>query len=428
MLGVAIRNPRFRLLWTAQIVSQAGDWLNRVACLVLIGDLGGSVGVGALYGVELGLRLLPSALLGPLAGPVADRLPRRTSMIVADVVRAAIVVGLLLVRERSDLWLLYALIVAQMGVGVFFDAARSAALPDTVARDDLQSAHALSSVTWSAMLGLGALAGGMLVDSIGVYGVFVVDAASYVASAIVLARLALPPVPPQTEPFRWRDVVVLADLRRALAHARSLGLGPVLAAKTFWGAAGGFLVLLPLAAHERFGGELAPASVAAVETGTAVGLLYAARGVGTGFGPVLARALLGRGDRDLLRQVSLGFLVAALGYAAFGFAGRLDLACACVAFAHLGGSALWVASTVVWQRHVSDAFRGRVFALEFLGMNLSFAAGGVLAGALYDATGSFEGTVWAVSALVLALGAAWARLARGVLAERVRVPVEDRGA
>lgn len=414
MLDVLARNPQFRKLWMAQVVSQSGDWLNRIACLVLIGKLGGTAQIGALFGLELGIRLLPSALLGPLAGPVADRLPRRLLMVVSDLARTAIVLGFLLVRDPEDLGLLYALIVAQMGVGIFFDSARSAALPDTVARADLQTAHAISAATWSVVLGVGSYLGGVLVGRIGLELVFVIDAATYVGSALFLFGVKLPPVPLHEQRFRWRDIVMLADLRRGLAHARDLGIAPILAAKTFWGAAGGFLVLLPLAAHERFGDALEGTASAAGTAAVATGALYAARGAGTGLGPLLARAFSGSSDRSLKLQISLGFLVAACGYALFGTASGLSLACAWVALAHVGGSMLWVASTVYWQKHVEDAFRGRVFALEFLGMNLAFAAGGLLAGALYDRTGSLDLTVWTISILVLVLGLAWTVLARAV--------------
>ena len=417
-MRVVRNNPQFAKLWFAQVVSQAGDWLNRIACLVLIGQLGGSaakLGIGALFGAELALRLLPSALLGPIAGPVADRLPRRLLMVQADLLRAAIVLAFLFVREPGDLWLLYTLIVLQMGVGIFFEAARTAALPDTVARDDLHAAYALSSATWSMMLSIGALAGGWFVRGIGVRGVFVADAASYVGSALFLYGLRLPPVPRQLHAFRWRDLVLMTDLRRGLAHARELGILPILWAKTFWGAAGGYLVLLALAGHDRFGEALeGDANAAAGAIALATGTLYCARGVGTGLGPILARRLFGSGDASLRRQISVGFFVAAIGYALFGFTHRLDLAFACVAFAHLGGSALWVASTIFWQKHVEDAYRGRIFALEFLGMNVAFAVGALVAGAIYDLTRSFSISVWAISALVVALGTAWSSLARGV--------------
>src|SRR4029077_7968804 len=125
MLEVARRNPQFAKLWMAQIVSQAGDWLNRVACLVLIGRLGGGSaqsGFGALFGAELVLRLLPAAFLGPLAGPIADRLTRQLLRVAADIARALVVLGFLFVREPRDLTPLYALIMLQMGIGIFFEA------------------------------------------------------------------------------------------------------------------------------------------------------------------------------------------------------------------------------------------------------------------------------------------------------------------
>jgi len=307
---------------------------------------------------------------------------------------------------------LYVLIAVQMGIGIFFDAARTAALPDTVAREELHEAYALSSATWSVMLSAGALLGGVLVKWVGVHEVFLIDAATYVASAFCLWGLKLPAVPAQAQPFRWRDVAMLTEMRRAFRHVTDLGIAPMLWAKTFWGAAGGFLVILALAGHERFGESGTAEAIGA--TAVATGILYAARGVGTGFGPILGRWLLGGSDRALIRQTSLGFLIAAIGYALFGFAHDLWFAALWVGVAHLGGASLWVASTVFWQKHVDDAYRGRVFALEFLGMDFSFAAGGLLAGGIFDHTRSLAVTVWVVSGLVFLLGLTWTWLARGM--------------
>ena len=412
---VVLRNPQFAKLWMAQVVSQAGDWLNRVACLVLIGRLGGGstaqLGFGALFGAELALRLLPAAFLGPLAGPIADRLPRRMLMVVSDVARAVVVLGFLFVREPRDLYFMYALIMLQMGIGMFFEAARSAALPSTVPREELQAAHALSVATWSVMLSLGALAGGWVVKWVDVRGAFLVDAASYVGSAFFLFGVRLPPVPTHDHALRWSDVFFLKDLRRGIAHVRELGIGPVMWAKSFWGGAGGFLVMLSLAGQTRFG--VNASNTLERETAVATGMLYAARGLGTGLGPILARFFFDSSDAALRRQITIGFAIAATGYALFGCAQELSLACACVAFAHLGGSVLWVASTVFMQKHVEDRYRGRAFTAELLAMNLSFAAGAAFAGLLYDWTGSFAHTVWINAALVLALGATWTYLARG---------------
>ena len=79
VLGLLRRNPAFARLWLAMAVSQAGDWLSRVAVLSLIASLGGADAlgpVGMLYGMELALRLLPTGFMAPLAGPVADRFSR----------------------------------------------------------------------------------------------------------------------------------------------------------------------------------------------------------------------------------------------------------------------------------------------------------------------------------------------------------------
>jgi len=102
-----------------------------------------------------------------------------------------------------------------------------------------------------------------------------------------------------------------------------------------------------------------------------------------------------------------------VGYAFFAAATNLWVACAWVCFAHMGGSTIWVASTTLWQRHVQDAFRGRVFALEFLGMTLSFGAGGLVAGLLYDAQGSIEVAVWSLCAVLLVMAFAWRWSASG---------------
>jgi len=417
MLELLRRHAGFRRLWWAQVVSGAGDWFNRVALLTLIGALGDGHSqqrVGLLFGLELALRFMPTALLGPLAGPVADRLPRRTLMIAADLLRMLVVLGFLFIREPGDLDWLYVLLATQMGLSIFFDAARTAAMPDTVPVADLHAAQALSAATWSAMLTLGAWLGGYVVEYAGVRLVFVLDALSYLGSAWLLRGLQLPPVERHPEPFRWREVLRLVDLRRGLQHARGFGLLPVLLAKTAWWPAGGFLTMLAVLGQERFGTAGAAAVAGAGSAGLATGWLYGARGLGTGLGPILGRRWMGSDDRALLRQTLLGFLFAAVGYGACALADSLPLACLCVFGAHLGGSTIWVASTTLWQRQVHGAYRGRVFAFEFLCMTLGFTAGALAAGALYDATQSIEGTLWALCAALLVSAFAWWRSARHV--------------
>lgn len=414
-LGVVRRNPEFGRVWAAQLVSQGGDWLSRMAVLSLIRELGGGAkeigaGIGLLFGIELATRLMPTALMSPFAGPLADRVSRRAIMISTDLLRFALVLCLLLIREPAQLPYLYAMVALQMSLGMFFDSARSATVASLVPKEELHEAYALTAMTWSMMLSIGALAGGLLVDWVGIDGVFILDSFTYILSALLLWKLRLPKTEAQPKPFSVVDTLTLRDMREALAHVRSLGLLPVVSAKSFWGAAGGFLVLLSVAADLRVGGTPS-AGDSAMGAGTAVGLLYFARGLGTGIGPLLAKRLTGSHDRALMHQISAGFLFGAGGYLLFSFTSDWYLSLLCIIVAHMGGSTLWVASTTLWQKHVEDRYRGRVFALDFFGMTLSFTLGALLIGGLYDLTESLQQALWAASGGVLCMGSLWSYLA-----------------
>jgi len=406
MFAVLTQNPQFRRLWSAQVVSAAGDWLNRIAVLALIDRLGGTqqaVGVGLLFAVEYVVRLLPTAVFSALAGPVADRLPRRMIMVAADLARAAVVACLLFIDTPAELPLLYGLIIAQMSIAIFFDSARSGALPNTVRRQDLHAAYALSAATWSTMLAFGAFLGGVLVEVIGIRGVFLCDVASYLVSAAFLIRLQLPTVAAQPERFRWRDIFLLTDLRRGFDHTRQLGIWPILFSKVMWSPCGGFIVLFPLLARQfDRGADLK-------EAGATIGLLFAARGVGTGLGPLAAKRLLGSSPAALIRQSWGGMLVGAAGYSCLAIAPNLPLSMAAITLAHMGGSAQWVGSTTYWQHRVDDAFRGRVFACEFLFMTLAFSVFAFASGFLFDRLENLQTVIWIWVAATL-LGALIARL------------------
>lgn len=406
MPGLLRRNPEFAKLWSAQVVSQAGDWLNKVAALSLIALYGGDgaalFGVGLWFGIEQALRLLPATLLSPFAGPVADRVPRKLLLVGGDLVRAGIVLCYLLIDSREELPLVAPLIALQIGLSIFFDAARQASLPNTVRTGDLHNAIAWSAATWSTMLSLGALGGGILVANFGASTAFVVDACTYVVSALLYVSLRLPPTPRQEEPFRWRDFFGLRDIRRGWEHAGDLGIRPALVTKAFWGGASGLLVLIALASKTRFGVAEGVHTFAYV-----FGVLFTARGIGTAIGPFVARRVFGQSPRQLLVAIRCGFVLAPLAYAGFGTATNLWVAAACVAIGHIGGGAIWVASTSIWQQTVDDRFRGRVHALDFFGMTLSFSVFALVTGALYDAGLDFTSLTYLTSAIIAVMGTIW---------------------
>src|SRR4026209_2198251 len=183
------RNRSFRQLWLGQVVSQMGDWFDTIALYTLILQLTGS---GRDVGLLLVARFIPSFFFGPISGVIADRVSRQRIMIISDILRAVVVLGFLFVRRADQLWIIYVLTVLQLGLSTFFEPAKTAVIPSIVSDRELLAANAISSVTWSAMLTLGAAIGGVVTSSFGTDAAFILDAWSYILSAALIASIRVP--------------------------------------------------------------------------------------------------------------------------------------------------------------------------------------------------------------------------------------------
>ncbi|HXC70893.1 MAG TPA: MFS transporter [Pyrinomonadaceae bacterium] len=369
------RNRSFRQLWLGQVVSQMGDWFNTIALYTIILQLTGS---GRDVGLLLVARFVPSFLFGPISGVVADRFSRRTIMIVSDMLRAVVVLGFLLVRRADQLWIVYVLTVFQLGLSTFFEPAKTAAIPSIVEDRELVAANAISSVTWSAMLTIGAAIGGIITDAYGTNVAFVLDAATYLVSAALIASIRVPKRAkrPRQKLSLGRILGITATIegiRYVKDRPRVLAY---LLVKPAWGLGGGILTLLAV-----FGERVFPVGKGAAG---GIGVLFAARGIGTAVGPIVARRIAGEGERRMQISIGIAFLIGGVFYVAFGSATSLMFALIVLGIAHCGGSILWVFSTVMLQRSVADNFRGRVFAAELALLTLTMAASNYATGELLD--------------------------------------------
>lgn len=368
-------NFAFRQLWLGQVVSQMGDWFNTIALYTMILDLTGS---GRDVGLLLVARFLPSFVFGPLSGVLADRFSRRTIMIVSDLLRAVVVLGFLLVRRADQLWIIYVLTVLQLAFSTFFEPAKTAVIPSIVSNRELVAANAISSVTWSAMLTLGAAIGGLITGLLGTEVAFVLDSLTYLLSAALIASVRFPKRPEREKGKltvgRALGITETIEGARYVKHRpRVLAL---LLVKPAWGLGGGILTLLPV-----FGEKIFPVGTSAA---TGIGVLFAARGIGTAIGPIVARRVAGEGKKRMLTTIGISFLIGGLGYIAFGSTRSFVVALIVLGLAHTGGSILWVFSTVMLQRDVEDGFRGRVFAAELALLTLTMAASNYMTGELLD--------------------------------------------
>src|SRR5580658_7256661 len=211
-------NRNFRRLWLAQIVSEIGDWFYTLSIYTLLLQLTGRASSVAL---ALVLQVLPQTFIGPTAGVVNDRLRRKQVMIAADLVRFGVVLAMLLVRSRSMVWLVYPLLLAETLMAAFFEPARSAVIPNIAARGEVLIANTLSSATWSVNLLIGASVGGLVAAFFGRDAVFVLNALSFLVSAILIGGMRFAePHAESAAPLRGRDLVDFSPVIEGIRYIR----------------------------------------------------------------------------------------------------------------------------------------------------------------------------------------------------------------
>jgi MFS family permease len=226
-LGPLLRTTGFRRLALGQTVSGLGDWMATIALMVLVLDLSGS---SAAVGAVLVLRLMPALLAGPLVARIVRHWDRRSTMLVMDAARAGIVLAIPLV---DALWWVYVCSFLLELAGLVFLPARDAAVPDLTHRGSLPLANGVMLASSYGTIPFGALAFG-LVSWLGGGGVpaavFVIDAATFLVSYALIARVSLVDRDDVEDPeanARFRDALRLPIVRSVgpAALVTALGLG-----------------------------------------------------------------------------------------------------------------------------------------------------------------------------------------------------------
>ena len=162
-MRAALRHRDFRYLLAGQTVSQTGDWLYNVALIVFVLRATGSPAWVAAASIA---RLLPYTLFGTIGGVIADRYDRKRIMIVADVARGIIMLGLTLVTATADGHGAALIAMSLAALSTVFSSAYlpcvSASTPSLVGEEDLTAANAITGAVFNVSLALGPMVGGLL--------------------------------------------------------------------------------------------------------------------------------------------------------------------------------------------------------------------------------------------------------------------------
>jgi MFS family permease len=371
-------NRNYRYAWSGQVVSEIGDHFNNVAVFSLaLANTGSGL---VVTGIMLS-RAIPAVMAGPIAGVILDRLDRKQIMIASDLIRAVVAIGFILAIPRSDTWLLYLLSALLMFASPFFTSGRSAILPTIANKTELHTANSLTQTTQWMTLTIGAFLGGTSVTQFGYKLAFAFNAFSFLFSAACVSRLRV-----EGGSFRAAHIIAKGSaltedkvvrpwheytegLRYMRASPLILGLALV---GVGWASGGGAAQIL----FSLFG-ELV------FKRGPAgIGYLWAAAGVGLLVGGTFAHWLGKRISFGAYkRTISICYVIHGGAYVIFSQMRDFQLA---LLFLAISRGAIAVSSVLNMSqllRHVSDQFRGRVFAtmetMQWSTMMLSMAGAGV---------------------------------------------------
>jgi len=339
-------------------------------------------------------------------------------MIAADLIRVVVVLAMLLVRSPSLVWLVYPLLLAETVMAAFFEPARSSVIPNIAARGEVLIANTLSSATWSVNLLVGASVGGVVAAFFGRDAVFVLNALSFLLSAILIGGMHFAePHAESAPPLGPRDLLDFSPVLEGVRYVRNhRTLLPAVFAKAGELMIGPSWVIFTVMGAHEFAVHWHNVDAA---RGAILGMsiLLGGRGLGALVGPLVAARWAARSDRKLQLGIFFGYLTIAAGYGILGSTRTVWTASACAMLAHAGGSTVWVFSTTLIQLHTDDRFRGRVFSADLGFSMLTIAAGAYLCGFLLDA-GVSARMVATGTGLAMLIPAGWWALAMRVGKDR----------
>jgi DHA3 family macrolide efflux protein-like MFS transporter len=363
--------PDFRKLWIGQTISQVGDGLTNLALLIVINKLTGSTAALATMMVVIAL---PQLVFGLISGVFVDRWDRKRIMVISDLIRGFLVLGLLLVRRPEDVWIFYLLGFLQAVVGTFFDPAKSAMIPTLVERDALLAANTLSQTTRVVTGVVGSALAGLLVGVAGgAWPAFTLDALSFFISALFVSRIAAPRQAGVPAGGIKQTVSQLFEgLRFLSSHRMLVGVMTTFA-----------VTMLGLGAVNVL---IVPFSVNLLHVRTeALGLIEAAQVIGMVVGSGLVAALVAR--LKAARMIIGGIMLIGLFVGLFGASATVWISLVSLFFVGLFLTPVQAAASTLLQTYVPNDKRGRAGAAMNTVITLASVISMGLSGVLGDALG-----------------------------------------
>jgi MFS family permease len=379
-------NKNFQRLWAGQVISELGTWFSFIAELGLVRTLSGSALTTTALLVA---RLLPFLLAAPIAGVFADRRSRKQIMIAADLMRAVIAVAYVFAGLIGSAWMVVACSALTASLTMFFEGAKNASIPNLVAPRELLTANVLMFSTRFLQYTLGSAIGGLTAAQFGYNAAFIVNAVSFVASALFIVPIpasatrqardttlessqladplsaeaaAITPIAGSEQPIGPGKAGFFTDIREGLQYIwRTPFVRAVILVNIGWGTGGGMTTIL----FDQIGGHVF-AQGSASRGDWYVAALFTAGGAGVFVGMMLVRRV-GMWISDERRAglfIGWSLLAHGLLFSVAGFMPTLAAMAVWVGLSRLVLGAEFGFQETLMMRLLPDDYRGRVFTTD----------------------------------------------------------------
>lgn len=356
------RNRDFTLMWIGQLIDTAGSALASLAASIMVYKESGSA---LSVGLMLVATALPSVLIGLIAGVYVDRYDRKRIMVIANILRAALVLMIPFLVSSNIAWL-YVMIFATSTVGQFFDPAHESVLPEIADDQELAAANSLMAISSFGATAIGFAASGLIASQFDIKWAFYLDAASFLFGALCIALVRIKPMADAGE---TSVKVVVDNLKIGVNYLfsttilRSLFFISIPVLISF-GLSNS--LLLPFAERALQASEF--------EYGLQEGL--------TSVGFVIASLMMAK-LADRLREgqwLVIGFVGMAIAGMAYSFTSSIPLAIAIVMISGFLNAPASIARRLIIQRNTPREMRGRVNSAFFVSRDILFLIGMLAAG------------------------------------------------
>lgn len=377
-----LQNRNYLLLWLGQGVSDIGSRIHTIALIWLVTTLTGSATAVGLLFMSM---IIPRVLVFPFVGALVERWPKKAVIVATDVGRGLLALAFV---YSTDMTMIYVLSAAMAAMELFFAPAIRTVIPRLVSEEDLLSANALSSLTNRSAGLIGPALGGVLIGLWGVQAAFLINAVSFLVSALSEVFIVVPQMSHEQKQAEGQRKL-LPEMKAGWDYIRNSR--PVRFVVFFFALAGiplGAIIVLKVVLLTEVLGFSAEQ----------YGFLMSIEGVGLVMGSLLIGSLGGKFTE--MKLMLGGVMVLGIGFLALSQSSGFLPAAFCLLVVGGAASLANVAYGTFLQKNVVDEFRSRVFSFDIaIGDAFALVAMG-FAGVLGDLAG--VANVMSVSGMIAA--------------------------